>query len=192
MPCRPAETTLPSSASRRNRDAGCVEGAIPILVSATLPRIEELARAENYMAAFNLASESNHEGSGPRQANASGSISAFGAIDMAGNVRELRQSVDYLQTREDVDPSKIGFQGVSLGTVFAPIFMAMEPRIRAGLLLGGLLSFELHTTPMPPEIDAFNYAPRVEAPVLMPAGRYDAISPYESSQLPLYRLLGTP
>jgi fermentation-respiration switch protein FrsA (DUF1100 family) len=45
---------------------------------------------------------------------------------------------------------------------------------------------------MPPEIDGLNYAPRVTIPVLMLNGRNDAIFPYETSQLPLYRILGTP
>jgi cephalosporin-C deacetylase-like acetyl esterase len=108
-------------------------------------------------------------------------------------VTELRQSVDYLQTRDDIEPSKIGYQGISFGTVFAPIFMAMEPRVHIGIfLIGGLLSSEIHTTPMPAEVDSLNYAPRVSAPVLMLAGRYDAVFPYETSQVPLFQLLGTP
>jgi predicted esterase len=95
-------------------------------------------------------------------------------------VTELRQSVDYLDSREDIDASRVAYQGVSFGTVWAPLFMALEPRLRCGLLLlGGLLSTELHTTPMPPEIDAFNYAPRVTAPILTLNGRHDAIFPYD-------------
>jgi fermentation-respiration switch protein FrsA (DUF1100 family) len=43
-----------------------------------------------------------------------------------------------------------------------------------------------------PEVDAFNFAPRVKIPVLMLNGRYDDLFPLESSQLPLFRLLGTP
>ena len=106
---------------------------------------------------------------------------------------ELRQSIDYLETRGDIDAGKIAYQGVSFGSVWGPLLMALEPRVRCGLLLiGGLLAFEIHTTPMPSEIDALNYAPRVTAPVLMLNGRHDAIFPYETSQLPLYRLLGTP
>ncbi|MBA3639431.1 MAG: hypothetical protein M3541_02475 [Acidobacteriota bacterium] len=71
--------------------------------------------------------------------------------------------------------------------------MALEPRLKTGiLLLGGLLVLALHATPMPPEIDGINYASRVTAPVLMMNGRHDAIFPYETSQPPLLRLLGTP
>jgi pimeloyl-ACP methyl ester carboxylesterase len=60
------------------------------------------------------------------------------------------------------------------------------------LQLGGLLVMPLHETPMPPEIDGIHYAPRVTQPVLMLNGRSDAIFPYESSQVPLFRILGTP
>jgi predicted esterase len=108
-------------------------------------------------------------------------------------VAEIRRSIDYLQTRPDLAGHAIAFQGISNGAIWAPIFMAMEPRIRTGiLLLGGLLVMEMQPTPMPPEIDGFNYASRVRAPVLMMNGRHDAIFPYEAAQLPLFRLLGTP
>ncbi len=37
-----------------------------------------------------------------------------------------------------------------------------------------------------------DFAPRLKKPVLMVNGRYDATFPYESAQLPLFRMLGTP
>ena len=43
-----------------------------------------------------------------------------------------------------------------------------------------------------PEVDQINFAPRVTIPTLMVDGRYDFIFPRETSQEPLYRLLGTP
>ena len=43
---------------------------------------------------------------------------------------------------------------------------------------------------MPAEIDAINFAPRVTAPILMMNGRHDALFPYETTQVPLHRLLG--
>ena len=51
---------------------------------------------------------------------------------------------------------------------------------------------QLREAPMPPEIAGLNYASRVKVPVLMMNGRHDAIFPYETSQQPLLRLLGTP
>ena len=43
-----------------------------------------------------------------------------------------------------------------------------------------------------PEVDLLNFAPRVLAPTLMLNGRYDFVYPPGASQLPLFRLLGTP
>ena len=43
-----------------------------------------------------------------------------------------------------------------------------------------------------PEVDAVNFAPRARIPVLMLNGRYDYAFPLETSQIPLFRLLGTP
>ena len=43
-----------------------------------------------------------------------------------------------------------------------------------------------------PEVDLLNFAPRVLAPTLMLNGRYDFVYPPGTSQLPLFRLLGTP
>ena len=42
-----------------------------------------------------------------------------------------------------------------------------------------------------PEFDFIHFLPRVRVPVLMINGRNDPGGPYETSQLPMYRLLGT-
>jgi dienelactone hydrolase len=100
--------------------------------------------------------------------------------------KEFRQTVDLLESRADVDSSRIGYCGSSFGSVYGPFLMALEERIRVGVLwLGGLPTQEL-----PPEIDPLNYVPRVTVPVLMINGRYDNLFPLEMSQLPLYRFLG--
>ena len=39
---------------------------------------------------------------------------------------------------------------------------------------------------------SLNFAPRVSVPILMLNGRYDDFFPLETSQLPLFHLLGTP
>jgi hypothetical protein len=43
-----------------------------------------------------------------------------------------------------------------------------------------------------PEVDPINFAPRVKTPLLMLNGRDDFTFPIETSQEPLFRLLGTP
>jgi eukaryotic-like serine/threonine-protein kinase len=46
--------------------------------------------------------------------------------------------------------------------------------------------------PASPEVDQANFAPRVRVPTLMINGRHDFFNPYETSQRPLFELLGTP
>jgi pimeloyl-ACP methyl ester carboxylesterase len=54
--------------------------------------------------------------------------------------------------------------------------------------MGGGLEYQ----PTLPEVDPFNFAPHVKMPVLMVNGRYDFFFPKETTQDPLFHLLGTP
>jgi dienelactone hydrolase len=102
--------------------------------------------------------------------------------------QDLRRSIDYLETREDIDHGKIGFFGLSWGGMLGGLVPAVEPRLRtAVLVVAGLAG----ARPLP-EADPFNFLPRVRIPVLMLNGRYDDYFPVESSQEPMFRLLGTP
>lgn len=44
--------------------------------------------------------------------------------------------VDYLETRDEVDPGRIGMWGISLGGYFCPRAVAMEPRLALGAVFG--------------------------------------------------------
>lgn len=44
--------------------------------------------------------------------------------------------VDWLETREDVDPQRIGCEGVSLGGYYCPRAVAFEPRFACGVVWG--------------------------------------------------------
>jgi eukaryotic-like serine/threonine-protein kinase len=103
-------------------------------------------------------------------------------------VKDMRRTIDYLETRPDIDAGRIAFYGTSLGSQLAPLFLATEPRFKTGVLMSG--GFE--TWNLPPEVDPVNYTPRVTVPVLMVNGREDFDLPYETAQIPMFRLLGTP
>jgi eukaryotic-like serine/threonine-protein kinase len=102
--------------------------------------------------------------------------------------QDLRQSVEYLASRDDIDISKLGYLGASWGSGSAPVMVSLEERFRTAVLFEGGL-FQEH---FPPEGDPFNFLPRVHIPVLMLNGRYDYTFPLESSQKPFFRWLGTP
>ena len=53
---------------------------------------------------------------------------------------DLGRSIDYLQSRPDIDGAKIAFAGSSLGAKMGPLLIALEPRIKAAVLLAGGLS----------------------------------------------------
>jgi len=71
--------------------------------------------------------------------------------------------------------------------VQAPRLLALEPRLKAAVLFwGGFLYL------VSGEINPLNYAPRSTVPTLMVSGRSDPLFPESTSQLPMFRLLGTP
>jgi len=102
---------------------------------------------------------------------------------------DLSTTIDYLESRPDIDAKNIGYLGISRGASFAgAINLALEPRIRSAVLASG--GIWIHG-PLHPMIDLINYAPRITIPVLMLSGRYDHIYPYEQSQKRTFELLGT-
>jgi len=102
--------------------------------------------------------------------------------------KDLGRSIDYVASRDDLDGERIAFYGHSMGAVYGTVLTALEPRFDAALMLGG----GINASPLPPEADPVNFAPRVRVPTLMLTGRDDFIRPVETQQVPLFRLLGVP
>ncbi len=103
-------------------------------------------------------------------------------------INDVRRGVDYLETRQDIQKSGFAYYGFSWGAASGPHTLALDPRFKVGLfVVGGLQPFK-----MPPEIDDFNFAPRVKVPVLMLNGDSDSTFPVDMSQKRLFTLLGTP
>jgi eukaryotic-like serine/threonine-protein kinase len=65
--------------------------------------------------------------------------------------------------------------------------LGLEKRVKVAVLVGGGLDTEQEA----PEIDPINFAPRTTVPVLMINGKYDFDTPLNTSQIPLFRFLGT-
>ena len=106
-------------------------------------------------------------------------------------VKDLARSIDYLETRVDIDSRKIGYLGASLGAMAGIFLLPCEKRTKACVLVsGGFVPWpEVESVP---EIDYINLAPRVTIPTLMLNGRYDFLFPVETSQKPMFDFLGTP
>lgn len=105
-------------------------------------------------------------------------------------IKDLQRSVDYVMSRSDLDRDRLAYFGVSLGARVGSISLAIEKRFKTAVLWSG--GFRTSITPNPPEIDDVNFAPRVTTPVLMLNDRQDFTFPLETSQKPMFQLLGTP
>lgn len=102
--------------------------------------------------------------------------------------KDLSRSVDYLETRPEIDSKKLAYMGLSRGAAIGPIMTAIESRFSASILLGGGFFLRRRL----PVSEAIHFAPHVKNPTLMVNGYDDFFFPYETSQKPMYSLLGVP
>ncbi len=101
--------------------------------------------------------------------------------------QDLGRSIDYLITRQDIAADRIAYYGLSWGAMCGPIFLALEDRFRAGvLLMGGLPKWEATRS-----ADEVHFISRVTAPVILIGCELDHYYPVEESQKPLIDLAGT-
>ncbi len=105
-------------------------------------------------------------------------------------IKDFKRSVDYLETRKDIDSDKLAFYGMSWGGWMGAFIPAVEARLQASIMLAG--GFDLANPRPRPEANEVNYLTRVKVPTLMINGRYDSLSGYETSIKPMFDLLGTP
>ena len=102
--------------------------------------------------------------------------------------QDLRRTIDYLETREDIDRDRLAYLGFTWGGRLGAIIPAVEERLKVSILLSGGLAAGRSR----PEVDQINFISRVKIPVLMLNGRYDAIEPLNSAQLPMLQFFGSP
>jgi dienelactone hydrolase len=103
-------------------------------------------------------------------------------------VKDVRRSIDYLQTRPDIDMTKLAFFGHSWGGRMSSVALAVDGRFKVAVLYVAGFRFPASM----PEVDPFNFVSRVKIPVLMLNGRYDHYFPVETAQRPMFMRLGTP
>ena len=102
--------------------------------------------------------------------------------------RDLGRALDYVETRPDLDAGRIAYFGTSWGGQLGAILPAVEKRIRANVLYVAGFCFQRSLA----EVDPVHYVRRVTQPTLMLNGELDFFFPAETSQRPMFELLGTP
>jgi serine/threonine protein kinase/dienelactone hydrolase len=100
-------------------------------------------------------------------------------------IKDLRRSVDYLQTRPDIDGRKLAYYGLSWGGwVVIPV---LEERFKTVIFVAGGIVGSARA-----EINDINFLGRFKAPALMLNGRYDTLNRLDTAIKPMFDLLGTP
>jgi cephalosporin-C deacetylase-like acetyl esterase len=110
-------------------------------------------------------------------------------------VIDLRRGVDYLTTRNDIDPERIGFTGFSMGGMIGTIFCALEKRVGAvalgitggdfSLMNVGAADAETRSRLMRAyhPVDPVNYASRISPrPLLMINAANDDVIPRAATE----------
>ncbi|MCS7065056.1 MAG: alpha/beta fold hydrolase [Fimbriimonadales bacterium] len=118
-------------------------------------------------------------------------------------VIDLRRAVDYLETRPEIDPKRIGYIGASMGGMLGAIFAGVDERVQAPVLLvaGGnwkiimeksvLSVFRENRSPKEMEqalkamdvVDPIHWVGRISPrPVLMINGDADDVVPVDSNK----------
>jgi 2,6-dihydroxypseudooxynicotine hydrolase len=114
-------------------------------------------------------------------------------------------AIDWLEKRDDVDASRLGVYGVSLGGYYAVRVAATEPRVLATIELAGTYSLasqwdersvvsreafvkrsgardEVEARQLAKLIDMEGLGPRISRPILVLHGRRDPIAPFEGAE----------
>jgi dipeptidyl aminopeptidase/acylaminoacyl peptidase len=114
--------------------------------------------------------------------------------------------VDFLEKRNDVDPSRVGMFGVSLGGYYAARSAAYEPRLRASVALSGPYRLDRDWNTTPPQTRAAlqrrfgaaspeeareraaavtleEAAPHITTPLLVVHGQRDRLAPPHHAEL---------
>ncbi len=107
--------------------------------------------------------------------------------------RDLGRTIDYLETRGDIDPRKLAYYGFSMGGLWAPVFHAVDNRFAASVLVSAAICPVDASQPLfGHETNVAHFAPRSTVPTLMINGRDDFFMSVQQAQQPLFDLLGAP
>jgi formylglycine-generating enzyme required for sulfatase activity len=101
-----------------------------------------------------------------------------------------RRGLDYLETRDDIDMSRVAFIGISSGASSGLILAAVESRYRSVFLAAGGLPTYFMTNQ--PAANPINFAPHIRPPKYVLNGRFDENFPGKTALEPMLKLFPEP
>ena len=112
-----------------------------------------------------------YKGTYERTASLAGADTVAGRETLIQMSKDLGRSIDYLETRPDIDSKRMAYMGVSMGAAVGVILAGVEERLKAVILLDGGFFYEKQL----PGANQADFAPRIKAPLLMISGKFDWI-----------------
>ena len=101
--------------------------------------------------------------------------------------KEYKKTIDYIEFNKNLDIESLSYFGESWGGYMGNILLAIDQRVKSAVLhVAGLCFQETYK-----EVDLCLFTPRITCPTLMLNGKYDCFFPLETSQKPMFKLLGT-
>ena len=108
-------------------------------------------------------------------------------------VFDLRRSIDFLNTREEIDPERIGYYGISLGGIIGTVFCGVDERVKVPVialaggnlnLMFGLKALSDETMDFMSIIDPVNFVEKIHPrPFLMINAENDEVVPPATSKI---------
>jgi len=109
---------------------------------------------------------------------------------MVLHATELSLGLDYLETRDDIDMSRLAYVGLSWGAGSRATLAAIDDRWDAVIFVGAGIDERVH--PTVPEALNVNFIPYIRVPKLLLNGRQDEEHPWLTRALPFWDLLQEP
>ena len=102
--------------------------------------------------------------------------------------QDYKRTLDYIESRNDFDFSKMSYFGYSWGSTTSNYLLAIDDRIKAAVICVGGLMLQKSKK----EVEAHYYVRRIKTPILHIIGKEDGIFGYEENYKPWKKLIGTP
>lgn len=95
------------------------------------------------------------------------------------SIIDLRRVIDYLETRDDIDTTRIGYVGVSMGSFLGAVFAGVDERLKTAILIVGGGGWEefITASDVPPAVTIRRHYKKSGLPLSHFAGGMQSVEP---------------
>lgn len=109
---------------------------------------------------------------------------------MVSEIVDWRRGLDYLESRPDIDVTRLAFMGVSWGGIQGVIATAVDARYRTAIYVA--IGVRPDWLKWADEAQPMNFAPHIKVSKFLIKGEFDEAHPLETESRPLFELMTEP